>query len=386
MNQHHTLRFLIFLDTDVLSGPARLALDFAVEARRRGHGILMLGLVRGRPRPTPFGEAMAAAGIPIRLLRERFPFDPGVVVQFGRIMEDYRPDIYQSHGYKGSLLGLVARRRAIPWQAVFHGFTWENWRVRLYHALDARWMRQADEVVVVARSFAVALARKGVAESRLRWIPNAISEASLRATASGVHLRQLWFDQAPGEIIAGMIGRFSPEKAPEHFLRAFAGAARRVPGLRAVLVGDGPQLKACRRLARELPGGERVVFAGFRSDTASVYEALDLLVIPSRSEGLPTVLLEAMLLGVPVLSTRVGAVPDVVRDGESVLLVPVDDAAALEEALVRLAGDGALRRRLAAAAGAVARERLSVEQRTTTLLEHARCLCTASPIPEVRWA
>ena len=247
-------------------------------------------------------------------------------------------------------------------------------------------MRRADEVVVVARVFAATLAGKGVSVDRLRWIPNAISESNLRATASGDKLRQQWFNHPPDGMIVGLIGRFSPEKAPERFLRAFCGAARRNPRLLAVMVGDGPLFESCRRLVLTLSLGDRVLFTGFRTDLASVYEALDMLVIPSRSEGMPTVLLEAMLMGIPVISTRVGAVPDVMSDGQTALLVDEEDEAALENAMVRLAGDGALRQRLAGAAQELAREHLTVEKRTQTLIEHAQCLCAAAPLPDARWS
>lgn len=386
MDHTTPLRFLVFLDTDVLSGPARLAMDFAVEARRLGHEVLMLGLVRDKqPQATPFSRSMEALGIPTRLIHERFRFDPGVVGQFRKVLEEFRPHVYQSHGYKGSMLGLIARRRGIPWQAIFHGFTWENWLVRIYHALDVRWLRRADEVVVVARSIAKVLADRGVKRERMRWIPNAISEATLRAMDSGGDLRMAWFPRAAKGVVIGVVGRFSPEKAPDRFLRVFADAVRSCPELCAVMVGDGPLFEACRLQAREMALGEKMVFAGFRTDLATVYAAVDVLVIPSHSEGLPTVMLEAMLLGVPVISTEVGAVPDIVRDGETALIVPEPDERALTDAIVRLARDPALRIRLAEAGQKLARGRLTVEARTQTLVEHVRCMCQGRPLPEETW-
>ena len=379
------MRLILFLDTDHLSGPARLALDFSVAARGMGHEILMLGLCRGpRPEPTPFSKAMEAAGIPTRLLHERFRFDPGVLRQFKALIAEFQPDLYQSHGYKGSLLGLKAQRWGVPWQAIFHGFTWENWRVRLYHALDVRWLRRADEVVVVSRPFGRILESRGVSPQRLRWVPNAISEAGLRATRGSENLRRVWLSQAHGQaVLAGVIGRFSPEKAPEIFLEAFNRAARELPELYGVLVGTGPTWETCRRLQQESDVRDRVILAGFHDDLASVYEALDMLIIPSRSEGMPTVLLEAMLMGVPVISTRVGAVPDIVDDSRTGLLVPIGEIEPLARAIGHLSGDGALRQRLAATAQDFARRRLSLEIRTEVLLDHARRLIERKPLPEV---
>lgn len=372
------MRWLIFLDTDHVSGPARLALDFAVAARRGGHDVQMLGLVRGPALPNAFSRAVEAAGVPVKLLRERFRFDPAIFAQFGRLLDKFKPDIYQSHGYKGSMLGRMAQRRGARWQAMFHGFTWESRLMRLYHRLDVRWLRRADEVIVVARSFGRELARRGVDPGRIRWIANAIDEDALRATDSGAELRPSLSGENPRDILAGVIGRMSPEKGPDIFIRAMA----QVPAsVRAAMIGDGPQLDACRRLATTLGVHERIVMPGFRSDLAAIYRALDMLVIPSRSEGLPTVMIEAMLMGVPLISTAVGAVPDVIEDGATALMVPPNDEAALARAIERLAGDRALRQRLAAAGREFARGRLTVGRRADEIIEHARCLLADEPLP-----
>ncbi len=178
------------------------------------------------------GVARGAAQIPTRLLHERFRFDPGVLGQFRAVLDEFQPDVYQSHGYKGSLLGLTARRRGVPWQVVFHGFTWENWRVRFYHALDVRWLCRADEVIVVSPEFGRRLAAKGVGPSRIRWVLNAISEAALRASRGEDDPRRLWLGDAPDDaVLAGVIERFCPEKAPERLLEAFDRAAAECPAL-----------------------------------------------------------------------------------------------------------------------------------------------------------
>ncbi len=381
------MKILIFLDTDHLSGPARLALDFSVEAQRMGHEVRMLGLTRGSvDGGNAFTRAIRDAGIELSMIRERFRFDPSVVHQFKAQVHRFRPDAYQSHGYKGSVLGLVARRMGLPWQAIFHGFTWENLIVRLYHALDVFLMRWAGEAVAVSRPFACMLNARGIRGERIRWIPNAISEQSLRRTDSGENLARSWFGESgAASIKVGVLGRFSAEKGPDLFIEAFALALKREPAMQAVMVGDGPLLDQCRAQATSAGIDRRITFPGFRTDLAAIYQALDIMVIPSRSEGMPTVLLEAMLMGVPVISTRVGAVPDVVRDGQTAMLTPIGDTAALADAIGLLASDAGLRNRLARNARRLAQERLTVEQRTATLLEHLACLIHGRPIPQMEW-
>jgi glycosyltransferase involved in cell wall biosynthesis len=117
-----------------------------------------------------------------------------------------------------------------------------------------------------------------------------------------------------------------------------------------VLIGDGPERAALEQLVADLELGRRVTMPGWSDEASGRLRSFDVLALPSRSEGLPLVLLEAMHAGVPIVATTVGGVPDAVEDGRSALLVPPDDVAALTSALRRLCSDEALRHRLGAAA------------------------------------
>ena len=135
--------------------------------------------------------------------------------------------------------------------------------------------------------------------------------------------------------------------------------------MRLLLVGDDPfgagRTKA-EAIARELALGERAVFAGIRRDVPQLLAASDAFVMPSLWEGLGLVFLEAMATGLPVLSTRVSAVPEVVVEGETGLLVPPSDAGALAAAMRAIASDAALRARLGSAGRARVRERFGLDR------------------------
>nr|WP_241158791.1 glycosyltransferase [Nitratidesulfovibrio vulgaris] len=150
------------------------------------------------------------------------------------------------------------------------------------------------------------------------------------------------------------MGRLSPEKGHIHFLRALARARQTEPRLVGLLAGDGPGADMLRREADMLGLAHAVTFAGHVSRVARVYRALDVAVLPSLSEGMPNAALEAMLHGLPVVASHVGGVPEVVRDGETGLLVPPGDEAQLAAALVALCADVERRKAL----GARGRERV----------------------------
>ena len=168
----------------------------------------------------------------------------------------------------------------------------------------------------------------------VRAVPNGVPDVPLPPTT-----------RAP-EFVVGGIGRLERQKGFDVLVRAVA----RVPDARLVLVGDGRERGALQLLADECGLGDRFTVTGWVDNPREFLPSFDVVAMPSRSEGLPLVLLEAMLAARPVVATGVGSIPDALRDGSTGLLVPVDDVASLGGALRLLATDPLLRRRLGAAA------------------------------------
>jgi glycosyltransferase involved in cell wall biosynthesis len=169
------------------------------------------------------------------------------------------------------------------------------------------------------------------------------------------------FGFEPDDVVFVCVARFAAQKAHDVLLRAFAAAAAATPAgappLRLLLVGGDPfgdGVERAQRLAAELRLGASVCFAGIRRDVPRLYALSDVYVMSSLWEGLGLVFLEAMAAGLPVLSTRVSAIPEVVDEDVTGLLVPPGESAPLAAAMGRLAGDPALRARL----GAAGRERV----------------------------
>jgi glycosyltransferase involved in cell wall biosynthesis len=154
-------------------------------------------------------------------------------------------------------------------------------------------------------------------------------------------------------VVFGSLGRLTDQKGYDMLVRALPGLARAT----LLLVGDGPERGSLERLAAELGVGERVQITGWTADARARLPALDVFVLPSRWEGMPLSILEAMHAGLPVLAADVGSVADAVRDGETGYLVARDDQVALEQRLANLLEDGELRRRMGEAALQLARSR-----------------------------
>ncbi|HEY3352223.1 MAG TPA: glycosyltransferase family 4 protein [Polyangia bacterium] len=169
--------------------------------------------------------------------------------------------------------------------------------------------------------------------------------------------------------LIGIAGRFVDVKGMDVFARAAARVAARVPAARFFMLGDdsGAYGAEVHRLVRELGLEDRVVFTGFVDDMHAALADLDVVVVPSRRESAPLVVYESMALGKPVVASRVHGLPELVEDGVTGLLAPVEDDAAVAEAVVALLGDPARRRAMGQAGAQRIRARFNLRHATAEL-------------------
>ena len=153
-----------------------------------------------------------------------------------------------------------------------------------------------------------------------------------------------------------------PHKGQRYLVDAAARVVQAVPGARFLVVGGGELETRLRRQLKRLALETHVILTGFRPDVLSLHKSFDLFVMSSVTEGLGTSVLDAMACGRPVVGTRAGGIPESVADGETGLLVPVRDAPALGEAIVRLLRDPSLGRAFGDAGRERVRDRFSAER------------------------
>lgn len=272
----------------------------------------------------------------------------GLLGEIGRGRQA-RP-LLNAHNFRGLLFGcLAAWVWGLPLLATQHGFTPRSRKQRLYTWLTLRLCRsrRVAQVVCVAESIARILREAGVASSKIRVIPNGLPERP----------QPLQHAAQAGQWLAGYVGRLSSEKGPDLFLDTLLPLCQRYPNLHGVMLGDGPELPALRARVAAAGLAERILLPGFQQDMRPWMRRLDALVISSRTEGTPMILLEAMQDGVPVVAFGVGGIPDVIEHGRSGLLarpLAVDELAAQ---LVALIDDPAQAEELIAQARRTQRER-----------------------------
>jgi glycosyltransferase involved in cell wall biosynthesis len=335
-------RVLIMIATEQIGGPGKGVLQFLEHAPA---GTFEYVVCNFDPKNRPAGQFVHEAWrkkLNLRMLRQRVTLDPHLIVQARRVIREHDINLIQTHGYKSNTIGfflqLLCRR---PWIGFAHGFIEDNWKVRFYNRIERLVLRRADRIVAVSNSMKALLTQHGVAAPKVRVIHNAIDPNEIVPSTSGKEIKQRYGLTSDQKVI-GVIGRLNPEKGQLIFLRAMEKTARSFPGVKALIIGDGQDRAMLEAFCRERGLSDHVVFSGYQEKIADLYQVLDLLVLPSLSEGLPNTVLEAMSFGVPVLATAVGGVPEIIRDGNG-MMVPPNDPGALAERMIELLRDDALR-------------------------------------------
>ena len=287
------------------------------------------------------------------------------LLALGRLEEVFRQrrfDVVHTHCAKAGAVGRLAAHRAGVSRIVhtFHGFPFHEFqsaaRRQAYVSIERRLGRITDVALCVGSGVAAeAVRRQLIAPERVRTIGVAVDgpdrgRASMSARLPQARERARLALGLPADAtVVGAVGRLTYQKAPEDFIAAMEELGR--PDVIGVWVGGGELAERVGRRARRL-SGPRVILAGERADVLGLLPAFDVFALPSRYEGLPTVVVEAMICGVPVVATAVNAVPDLVVPGETGLLVPPRRPGQLAAAIRYLLDSPELAGRMAAAARA----------------------------------
>lgn len=322
--------------------------------RRRGQRAAMAAQPRGalfrRMADGPDRHALASRG----------DFDVRAAWRLSRLLRRLAPDVLHAHDAHAVAIAALARRLAGPRAAPplvasrrvdFHvrGNAFSGWKYR-----------QVQRFVCASAAIRDMLVADGVPRERTTVVHEGIDiERIEQAPPLDLHRA---FDLPPGCPIAGNVAALVPHKGQRHLVDAAAALVREVPDARVLIVGAGELAGALDRQIRGLRLDGRVILTGFRPDVPSVLKGLDLFVMSSVTEGLGTSVLDAMAAGLAVVGTRAGGIPESVVAGETGLLAPPGDAAALARAMADLLGDRARRRAYGEAGRRRARAVFSAER------------------------
>jgi glycosyltransferase involved in cell wall biosynthesis len=316
--------------------------------------------------------------------------DPVSVARLVEEIRRIRPHIVHTHTAKAGAVGRVAALMAGDAKPpvilhTFHGHVLRGYfdplRTQIFRETERQLARHTTRLIAVGPEVKDDLVELGVAPpDKFSVIRLGIDlDARVLSGEGREELRRL-FGVPADRFVIGWIGRMTGIKRVPDILTAFARLRQRGVEATLCLVGDGPDRVEAERLAKELGIARDVLFVGYQRDVAPYYAMFDALVLASANEGTPVVAIEALAAGRPVVSTRVGGVPDVVTDGENGLLVESGDVDALTDTLARLAEDPELRTRFGEAGRGVV-PRYRVERLVDDIDELYRELLTRDPPP-----
>jgi len=292
-------------------------------------------------------ERLRQSSVNVVVLNRIRPYDRNAIAALRKLLADLQINVAHVHGYvatvylylamKGLSIGVIKTEHGLP---EFHGiFSYPSWKALLYRAAEtyaARKMRAT--IVYVSRDIEERIKRR-FRGLRSHFVPNGVE------LPGGARKRPREY---PDDVrVIACVGRLEHVKGFDLAIDAVHELANEVNDLRLVIIGDGSLKAALLEQIAELGLSDHVSLSGFRDDIASYLAHADVVLMPSRHEGLPFVLLESMALGTPVVAANTGGLAETLTDGESGLLFPVGDVRELARALGAMLGNSGLRRRIA---------------------------------------
>jgi len=297
------------------------------------------------------GTALRERGVPVTMLRDGHHGSLGTLQDLLRIIRETRVAILHSHEFFMNTLGLVASgMTGVPLVATVHGRNYyaDRFRRRAAYRLVARLAR----MVAVSEDVRLFLAdRIGISHSRITVIPNGVPLNHAPCDKRTSALRES-LDLHQRNHVVGVVGSLYPVKGHRYLIEGSPQVIDRFPHVVFLIVGRGGLREELEAHTRQLGVASHFRFLGHRDDVSDILAICDIFVLPSLSEGMPLALLEAMAAGIPIVATKVGGVPEVIKDGETGILVPPGDGHILAMSIVRLLED----RPFAGKMGTTARE------------------------------
>jgi glycosyltransferase involved in cell wall biosynthesis len=278
-----------------------------------------------------FGVTKKAEGRDVKYIElwERGRFDWRIIRKLLQIIKEYSIDIVHGHDYKSDVIGRVLRIfTPVKLISTVHGWVGNNSKERFYNYVDRKVLKKYDKVIAVNKPIMDLLVQKKVNPRKVELIHNAILVEDYAPQSEVKDLRsELKIpDSAP---VLGFVGRISEEKDLPLLFMAVKKSLPDFTDLKVLISGDGPLIDKLKDYCNKIGIGEQVFFLGQVQDIKRVYLTMDVFILTSKTEGIPNVILEAMAMRVPVISTNVGGVGEIIRHNTDGVLIQAGDIAGL---------------------------------------------------------
>ncbi|HKZ57693.1 MAG TPA: glycosyltransferase [Thermodesulfovibrionales bacterium] len=299
--------------------------------------------------------------IPLNKLRYN-RFSLGIVLELYRLMKKKQIHVVRTHRYRSNLYGrLAAFLAGVP---VIIASVHDNYRTdkRPKRRIMNRILSKiTDKIVAVSEDVKEDIIRyDSINPSKIDVIPNGIDVERFNPEKNTTDIRKE-FSLEDDDIVIGFIGRIVPAKGLKYLLNALPYLKKEFKSIKLLIVGEGSLVEELKERAKKNNIFDNILFTGRRRDIPEILASINIFVMPSIAEGLPNALLEAMAMGKPIVTTEVGGIPEIVKNGFNGLLVPPRDTLSLSKAIKELISNDRLAAKLGQAARDLVHDNLSIK-------------------------
>ena len=327
------IRLLHLIASPVIGGAEKVLLTLAKHINRDKFDLRLGIFIDKRAPRNLFWEEAKKLNVPLEAVAFRNPYSFNQLIDLYRIVSTFRPHIIHSHSYKSNWLGfLMAKHSGARILSTRHGwFAVNNMKTKIIGKLDQLLFKRFDLIITVSNQIRSYLSKNGIPEEKMVTVRN-VPHIATKSADKTLFRNEMGIPM--NSKLVGYVGRLEPVKGCRQLLQAAHYLKERNQDIHFIIVGIGSEKKSLQELMKDLELEMNVHFCEFREDVESVYQALDLHVLPSLNEGVPLTVLEAMAFGVPVVATAVGGVTEIIQDRVTGLLVPPANPKALAEGIL----------------------------------------------------
>ncbi len=312
-------------------------------------------------------QACIKEKIPCSGIYTNHSYEISSIYQMRTVFKNLRPQIICSHGYRPTMISLLAKLGLNISLIIFsRGHTHENFKVKIFEKFELKMLRFAQKIIAVSEGYSDYLIKKGINKKKITTVKNAIDIKIQNNKKWDAAAKRYELGFSHTDFLIATAGRLSPEKAQMNLIKAFSMLTEKHKNIHLLLLGDGPLEKEFEQYIAD-NRLDHIHLLGFRKDVMEIMNTIDLFVLPSLTEGLPNVVLEAFLCKKPVVATKVGGVPEVVDHLKNGIIVPPNDVQRLADGIEYFLTDQKIMLEMGKAGFAKLQKVFSLEKQTERL-------------------
>lgn len=305
-----------------IAGAEKVALTIANYIDKERYKIFFGVFVSSKRPENAFVEELISRKLPHKIIWMNKTFDLSNLSTLRQVVKGQKIDLIHSHGYRANFAALiVGKTMDIPIISTVHGYTRVDRKVAFYERLDRLVLRFFDRVICVSDELAEWLCKLTLNKRTVHILPNTIDLKSLSDGKSSNDLR-FYHKRDQENCVIGFLGRLSSEKGVFVLLRAAKLVLMKNPNVKFLIAGDGPMEEQLMRGIAELGIQEKFKLVGYVKDVYGFFQEIDALALPSLREGIPIAMLEAMFFWVPIITTGVGGMREVLNERSAIFVFP----------------------------------------------------------------